>query len=60
MAQVKYSGPGGEIFPDVHWQPEPGEVREFPDDVAAALVGEADDHPRLRLVKAAAKSKKEG
>ena len=59
MAQIKYTGPGGEFFPDLHWQPEPGETREFSDDEARALVGDGDDHPRLRLAQAKAKPRKE-
>lgn len=43
--RVKYKGPGGEIFPDLHWLPKPGEVREFDD----ALFPEDSliDHPTL-------------
>ncbi len=27
--RVKYTGPGGEIFPEYHWQPKPGDVRDI-------------------------------
>lgn len=30
--RVKYIGSGDEFFPDLHWQPQPGDVREVPDE----------------------------
>lgn len=58
--QYDPAGPGGELFPVVFvrdeatgdtrseqldWLPEPGEIRELPDEIAAAL-----NHPRLRVL----------
>lgn len=43
LKKVRYKGPGGEIFPELNWQPEPGDVREIeiPDDATL------EDHPTL-------------
>jgi hypothetical protein len=35
MTSVRYDGPGEELFIDLHWQPQPGEVRDFPEHLAA-------------------------
>ena len=42
---VRYSGPGGELFPDFHWMPEPGEERELP------VAKEEINHPHLEIVR---------
>lgn len=52
VTRVKYVGQGGDIFPDLHWQPKPGEEAEFDDDA----LGDLTDHPKLRPVR---KPKKE-
>lgn len=62
MQRIKYTGQGGDLFPDVHWAPTAGEERDFSDEEMKVLL-DGDGHlvhPDLKAVKAAAKSEQEG
>ncbi len=41
--RVRYTGAGGEIFPELHWLPKPGQVKEIEIADDATL----EDHPTL-------------
>lgn len=50
LIDVEYTGPGNEVFTDLHWAPKTGEVLSVPP--ALVLDGDGGLPSRLRRVKA--------